>query len=377
MAKVRFTSNGTGQWRFISEDTTPPYEVQWDMAGVPAGQRFMIGAELYDQAGNRRDVVRWITRQGSTDTTPPTGDFTEPAPEARVSPPVWLRVQAQDNPGGSGMAKVRFTSNGTGQWRFISEDTTPPYEVQWDMAGVPAGQRFMIVAELYDQAGNRRDVVRWITRASSSSLCNGDFEQGPGACWEEYSSHGWPIIIRADYLPVPPRSGSWAAWLGGEHDEISAIWQQVTIPATNPTLSFWHWIASEDECGYDFGGVIINASAVADVFDLCADADTNGWVRRTVDLRAYAGQSVELQIRAETDSSLNSNLFVDDIALGVSTTSQEPGERQKQSASGSTTDKRTKFPAGATNVPDDVDRKLNMIWRRSSPRSDDHRLSPN
>jgi len=159
-------------------------------------------------------------------------------------------------------------------------------------------------------------VVRWITQAFSSSLCNGDFEQGPGACWEEYSSHGWPIIIRADYLPVPPRSGSWAAWLGGEHDEISAIWQQVTIPATNPTLSFWHWIASEDECGYDFGGVIINASTVADVFDLCADADTNGWVYRTVDLQTYAGQSVELQIRAETDNSLNSNLFVDDVVLG-------------------------------------------------------------
>ncbi len=318
MAKVRFTSNSTGQWQPIAEDSAPPYEVRWDMAGVPAGRRFMIGAELYDRAGNRRDVVRWITRQeGGSDTTAPTGDFTEPAPEARASAPVWLRVQAQDNAGGSGMAKVRFTSNGTGQWQPIAEDSAPPYEVRWDMAGVPAGRRFMVGAELYDRAGNRRDVVRWIMRAPADLPCNGDFEQGSGICWQEYSTHGWPIIIHADYLPVPPRSGSWAAWLGGEYDEISALWQQVTIPTDNPTLSFWYWIASSDECGYDFGGVIIDAITVVDVFDLCADTNTNGWVRRTVDLRAYASRSVELQIRAETDESLNSNLFVDDVALGT------------------------------------------------------------
>ncbi len=84
------------------------------------------------------------------------------------------------------------TNYGTGQWRLIFEDTAPPYEVRWDMAGVPAGQRFMIGAELYDQAGNRRDVVRWITRAPAGPLCNGDFEQGPGICWQEYSTHGGP-----------------------------------------------------------------------------------------------------------------------------------------------------------------------------------------
>jgi bacillopeptidase F (M6 metalloprotease family) len=69
-------------------------------------------------------------------------------------------------------------------------------------------------------------------------------------------------------------------------------------------------------CGFDFGGVLVNNTTV-DQFDLCGAADTNGWVQRSVDLSAYAGQNVALQIRVETDSSLNSNLFIDDVALSA------------------------------------------------------------
>ena len=139
------------------------------MAGVPDNQRFMIGAMIYDNAGNRTDRVRWITKgYGGTpnpnDFTPPTGDFTEPAPEANVSAPVWLRVQAQDNYGGSGVGKVVFTHNGYGPWTIISEDATYPYEVNWNMALVPDNTRFQIGATIYDNAGNRTDRVRWITK---------------------------------------------------------------------------------------------------------------------------------------------------------------------------------------------------------------------
>ncbi|MFN2139673.1 MAG: hypothetical protein ACK2U5_04280, partial [Candidatus Promineifilaceae bacterium] len=42
---------------------------------------------------------------------------------------------------------------------------------------------------------------------------------------------------------------------------------------------------------------------------------TEGWVLREVDLSAYAGKTVLLTFFAETDSSLNSNFFVDDVAI--------------------------------------------------------------
>jgi kumamolisin len=97
--------------------------------------------------------------------------------------------------------------------------------------------------------------------------------------------------------------------------EISYLEQQVAVPPSSPYLAYWHWIASADDCGFDFAKVIVNGSAVTDLYDLCNANNTNGWVKHAVDLSAYAGLSVSIRIQAETDSSLNSNLFVDDVAF--------------------------------------------------------------
>jgi hypothetical protein len=152
----------------------------------------------------------------------------------------------------------------------------------------------------------------------SNGLANGDFENGGDGSWQELSSQGYAIILNEEYLLAPPHGGAWAAWLGGVDDEVSVVRQVVRIPATSSeaVLRFWIWIASRDECGYDFGGVVVNDNTIVDVFELCADRNTNGWVQRQVSLQAYAGRTVPLQIRAETDESENSNLFIDDVVLG-------------------------------------------------------------
>src|SRR5690349_5178817 len=51
-----------------------------------------------------------------------------------------------------------------------------------------------------------------------SPLDNGGFEQG-AANWLENSNHGWDVIRSRAGLPIPPHSGDWAVWLGGDHDE--------------------------------------------------------------------------------------------------------------------------------------------------------------
>ena len=155
------------------------------------------------------------------------------------------------------------------------------------------------------------------------SIPNGNFESGATA-WSQYSTHGWPLIIKSGFPgSVRPHSGSWAVWLGGDYNDISYIQQSLAIPACAPYLSYYHWIASQDVCGYDFGGVIINGTTVVDVYTLCTSTNTGGWVKHVVNLSAYAGQTVSLQIRAETDGSLNSNLFVDDVAFQKSATARE------------------------------------------------------
>ncbi len=161
-----------------------------------------------------------------------------------------------------------------------------------------------------------------IVGSSSPGIVNGNFESGTTG-WIEFSTHGWDIIVDTFPTGITPRSGVYAAWLGGDYDDISYVQQQVTVSASTPYLVYWHWIASEDVCGFDFGSVKVN-TIVVDSYNLCATEDTGTWVRHSVDLSAYAGQSVALQIRAETDLSLNSNLFVDDVSLAASVSGSDP-----------------------------------------------------
>jgi hypothetical protein len=155
-----------------------------------------------------------------------------------------------------------------------------------------------------------------IAPAAPADLANGDFEAGRVA-WTESSLLGYVLILQTADLPVTPHSGGWAAWLGGDHDEVSSIEQTFTIPATATQLTYFHWIASEDVCfgNYDTASVTINGNPV-DNFTLCDDASTGGWVQRVVNVAAYAGQQVSLAFVVSTDSTLNSNLFIDDVALG-------------------------------------------------------------
>ena len=146
-------------------------------------------------------------------------------------------------------------------------------------------------------------------------LVNGDFEQGPTVGWGQDADHGYNIIVDDDPLPLDAHSGSWLTWLGGADDNFSVIWQDATIPTSDPILRFYRWDASEDACGYDYGYVFIERNAVAS-WDLCEDNNTGGWVWSGVDLSAYAGQTVEVAIGASTDGSLNSNSFIDDVTLG-------------------------------------------------------------
>lgn len=149
---------------------------------------------------------------------------------------------------------------------------------------------------------------------------NGNFESG-NIHWTEYSSHGWQIIMNTGFpSPVLPHGGSYAAWLGGDYDDTSYVEQQVTVSSLCPFLTFYHWIASSDMCGFDHGYVRVNGANVAS-YELCDSTGTGGWVAKSIDLGAYAGQTVTLQIRAETDASQNSNWFIDDIsfrAAGIS-----------------------------------------------------------
>jgi hypothetical protein len=169
-----------------------------------------------------------------------------------------------------------------------------------------------------------------LTAVAADAMINGDFEEAPlGVGWLEYSSNGWPLILTDTVLLTPPRSGRHAVWLGGDFTETSIIQQTVVVPPpADAELGYWVWIGSEDICQalpedwYDWGGVAVypggsTTPVFMDAFQLCEGENTGQWVKREVDLSAYAGQVLPLQVLAVCDASLNSNLFIDDVRLGL------------------------------------------------------------
>jgi hypothetical protein len=164
-----------------------------------------------------------------------------------------------------------------------------------------------------------------VLKSCSVAISNGDFEQG-NTQWVASSLFplaDFPIIVDANYLNnsspgVTPHSGNWIGWLCGVFNEISSLKQQLTIPATCSTLTYWHWIDSDAPCGVHYGRVVLtqgNVAQVVDTYDLCSAKNTGDWVQHAVNLSSFSGQSVMLEIRGECFTNDFSSLFVDDVSF--------------------------------------------------------------
>jgi hypothetical protein len=205
----------------------------------------------------------------------------------------------------------------------------------------------------------------WIWGPSSattprSQVVNSDFEAGSGVGWSEHTKEGWPIIVHDTELSagVGPHSGARAARLSGDNGERAYLEQQVTLSAASPVLGYWHWIDSEDSCGSDWARVLVSGSPVAS-YPLCSDANTDGWVKETIDLSAFIGRTVQLRLQVETDASGASHLYIDDVALEAggpaayanTSTSTATATNTPTSTSTNTPTSTATSTATATNTP--------------------------
>lgn len=159
---------------------------------------------------------------------------------------------------------------------------------------------------------------RQVTTPPTNPFLNPGFEEG-AVSWAQSSTGGWDLIMLASEAPVTAHGGTWLAWLGGADSDTSILSQTITFSTSAPYLHFWYWAASEDACGFDYFYVGVNGNYFYSE-TLCGDNGTNGWVQRVLDLAAYAGTGKTVQFKVVTDSSLNSNLFLDDVSMSNSDT---------------------------------------------------------
>ena len=153
-----------------------------------------------------------------------------------------------------------------------------------------------------------------VSKVNFFGVNSGNFEAASSNNWQEFSLQGRSLVHQSTTAGVVALSGSRFVVLGGIRREVAYVFQVVTIPTNAPILEYWVVVESSDDCGYDFGGIVLD-DRVIDKFALCQASATTTWQRRRVDLQRYAGATVTLEVRAETDRFLDSTLYVDDVSL--------------------------------------------------------------
>ncbi|WP_117211596.1 S8 family peptidase [Allorhizocola rhizosphaerae] len=149
-------------------------------------------------------------------------------------------------------------------------------------------------------------------------LANPGFESGHSV-WQMT-----PDVIGQHAPYQPPRSGTWNAWLVGYgFSTYDIVQQSVTLPAgcSSYTLSFWLHIDTDEYEPIAFDGLRVQVIVGSTTTTLATYTNLNaapGYTQRTVNLSAFAGQTILLRFYATEDQSLQTSFVIDDTELNVS-----------------------------------------------------------
>ncbi|MGW2718441.1 M1 family aminopeptidase [Streptomyces sp. NPDC001492] len=165
-------------------------------------------------------------------------------------------------------------------------------------------------------------------------VANGGFESGTSP-WTQSSTS--VITSRSGQTAHGGTSYAWLDGTGGTHTDTLS--QSVTIPSgcSTATLSFWLHIDTTEttsSIAYDKLTAKIGSTTLATYSNL--DKNT-GYVKKTLDVSAFAGQTVSLAFSGAEDSSLQTSFVLDDIALDTSGGSTPPADSTRTPATPSYT----------------------------------------
>ncbi|MFF4014809.1 M1 family aminopeptidase [Streptomyces sp. NPDC001843] len=165
-------------------------------------------------------------------------------------------------------------------------------------------------------------------------VANGGFEGGTSP-WSQSSTS--VITSRTDQSAHGGTSFAWLDGVGSTHTDT--LTQSVTIPSgcAGATLTFWLHVDTAEttsSTAYDKMTAKIGGTTLATYSNL--DKNT-GYVRKSFDVSAFAGQTVSLAFSGTEDSSLQTSFVVDDVALDTSGDTAPPADSARTPAAPSYT----------------------------------------
>jgi len=152
------------------------------------------------------------------------------------------------------------------------------------------------------------------TCASGQKLKNPGFESGNDGSWSQTSG-----VIGQYSTSNPAHAGTWEAWLDGYgSSHTDTLSQTVAVPSgcTSYTLNFYLRITTAETESVAYDKLTLTAGTTQ--LGTWSNLNPTGWVKKSIDLKAYAGQSVTLKFTGVEDSSLQTSFFVDDATVDVS-----------------------------------------------------------
>ncbi|MFI1172380.1 M1 family aminopeptidase [Streptomyces melanogenes] len=165
-------------------------------------------------------------------------------------------------------------------------------------------------------------------------VANGGFESGTSPWSQSQTS---VITSRTGQSAHGGTTFAWLDGVGSTHTDTLS--QSVTIPSgcSTATLTFWLHIDTAEttsSTAYDKLTAKIGGTTLATYSNLNKNT---GYVQKSLDVSAFAGQTVNLAFTGTEDSSLQTSFVVDDIALNTSGDTTPPGDSTRTPASPSYT----------------------------------------
>ena len=160
---------------------------------------------------------------------------------------------------------------------------------------------------------------------------NGGFETGAFAPWTVLATNPAPEVRTGT-----AHTGTHAAFLGSDPGTEplgdSAIYQQITVPASGGTLSYWYYPYTEDSITFDWQDAYVtdtSGTILATIMHVCEGTQT--WTQVTYNMSAYAGQTVRIEFLVHQDGFGDvTNMYLDDVSMpsgicGTPTVTPTPG----------------------------------------------------
>jgi hypothetical protein len=255
-----------------------------------------------------------------------------PQPTIGVSP---ASLSFTATAGGSNPANqtINITNTGGGTLNFTASDDAPWLTISptsgtapstltasVDITGLAAGTfNGTITISAADATNTPVSVPVTLTvngAGGAELIVNGGFEG---------SAAPWTLSGAVRSTGAFPHSGTGYLILGAANNANHTAFQQITIPSgTSPSLTYWLNITSNETTTttvFDRLFVEVRSTSGALLATLATFSNLNGGTAGVYTLRgpnglgSFAGQTVRIQFRATTDSSLTTTFRVDDVSV--------------------------------------------------------------